>query len=133
MQHLRIAFVGSIFLLIWHYICNTPAKYLSMKKLIIILLPLMAIACQKEDTRPACEKNNTATVKLTCTSNNPYEIYVNQKFVKVINPNTSEDLQIKAGSNAVQAVQASGYLISPTVRNLTRDFKQCSTTTFSFP
>ncbi len=105
-----------------------------MKKLFLTFtIALLFNACSKDDPKQSCERNKTATVVVTSTSDNPYNFYNNGNFVKIINPQSTESIEIAAGTHFLEVVQVSGYVITPTRRSLDRDFKQCTSTAFKFP
>ena len=80
-------------------------KYLSLLSLVVILF---TTGCKKEttapDNRPACEKNQTATLVITNNSTNPYDLYNNNKFIQIINPKTNLTITLPKGSHETKAV-----------------------------
>jgi hypothetical protein len=111
-----------------------------MKKQILILTSILLLAlllpsCKKEDTRPDCEKNNFGTVTISNGSANPYDVYINGTFSRRVLGNTIvSKLQISAGnSRTIVAVQASGYVFTPSEYSTTANILQCNDYAFQIP
>lgn len=105
--------------------------------LLTLAIVLFSTGCKKEttapDNRPACEKNQTATLVITNNSTNPYDLYNNNKFVQIINPKTNVTLTLSKGSHETKVVQLKGFLISPSVFSKPYNYTACETQTFVFP
>ena len=106
-----------------------------MKTLYTIIpfaLLLLFAACEKEsdsDTNenvPDCEKNNTGTIKILNNEDDKYYIYVDDVFKGSIAPNTYTNLEYTAGFHLIKYEQADGYVLYPTVKEVTGTLAQCS-------
>ena len=83
-----------------------------------------------------CETNNTATIILINTSNNPYDIYLNGTLLRrVSGKSQTEKITIAAGENQkLYAKQVSGFLMKPTEKFYTVNIATCTTNnSWSFP
>ena len=83
-----------------------------------------------------CETNNTGTIILINTSNNLYDIYLNEKLLRRISGKSqTEKITINAGENQkLYAKQANGFILKPTEKFYTINIATCSTNNrWSFP
>ena len=106
----------------------------SIKFFVVSLLFLIFNSCSTE-TRQDCEINKYGTVQITNTSSNPYDIYIDGKFVlKLFGNQTSSKLKVSEGNDRkFYAEQASGFVLFPTVKNSTLSIISCSSYTWQIP
>ena len=97
-----------------------------MKKvLIIIAVSLLLFSCDKEKDKKACERNNTFSIELINSKTDPYEIYVNEKYVGTIAGKDKQTFDISAGYFKITFKQKSGYLLYPSVYDMTDTYSAC--------
>lgn len=103
-----------------------------MKKLSLLFIAVIAIftSCQKEDTRPDCEKNNWGSFRVDSYLDDPYNVYVDGAYKGQVSAygDVTYD-KISSGTHATKYVQASGYVITPTEYTLSVNISDCSTFT----
>jgi hypothetical protein len=98
---------------------------------LITLLSFSITSCKDdEDVRPDCEINNTGDITITNSMEDPYSIYFNGTFYRVIESNASSTFSIVSGSYRAEAVQADGYILSPTRRDVTIFMDPCAERTW---
>jgi hypothetical protein len=109
---------------------------MKMKKSLLMLSMAGAIlmgtqGCVKSNAlSPACEINNTGTLKVVCNKSDPYKVYLNNAYKGTVGSYTSKDFgNISAGTYATRYEQASGYLLYPTEYTLSVTIPQCNTFT----
>lgn len=102
-----------------------------MKKLFILLsiATLLFIGCEKDETE-SCTK---AKARFTCTSNNPYNLYIDGVFEKSIPGSSYYEIYLTAGFHYWKLEQASGYILYPTVINDSKTVIGCSDFEYVFP
>jgi hypothetical protein len=102
-------------------------KYIMKKLLLIGLISTTLFSCTKEevDDRPDCEKNNTSTVKVINTTNDSYDIYLDDVYQVLLPPNTFHNITSQAGFHLVRYEQTNGYLFTPTIENYQGTAAQC--------
>ncbi len=101
-----------------------------MKKLLTITIATLAITSCSKNKKTKCE---TGTVRFTCTSNNPYNVYIDGSYSFQIGANQFIEKELPKGYHAFKAEQASGYLLYPTVRTSSVTLSGCDDLEFSFP
>lgn len=84
----------------------------------------------QESNKPPCEKDDFGTVKLINTSTNPYNIYVDGKFLTTINGGYEQKLKLKSGSHRLKCEQVSGFLLYATVKEVNVNTVRCSDNQF---
>jgi len=99
-----------------------------------VLLFLIA-SCTKEDAEKLeCETENIGYVTITSTSDNPYDVYVDGSFEFRLQGNTFvDDYELSAGTHTLKAEQVSGYLIYPTIKEVTISMSHCDKKSWVFP
>ena len=85
------------------------------------------------DNRPPCVANNSTRIEFVCTSDNPYDVYVNNTFVVRLNGGTSQTYTFNAGFKNLRAEQVSGYVFTPTIAEATVAGEQCKAYQWVFP
>ncbi len=70
-----------------------------------------------EESIPECEKKKMATLLVKNKSNNPYNFYENDTFVKTLQGGEEAKFTLNLGQYFFKAVQNSGYVLYPTVNN----------------
>jgi hypothetical protein len=104
-----------------------------MKETIIILVSFFVFSCASDPVKPACETNNTGTLKvLNVNSSNPYAIYVDGDYKGIANGGSSLTVEIKAGTYPIRAIQQSGYIVFPSVYNSSVTVPRCGTENVQF-
>lgn len=84
----------------------------------------------------SCEKDTpctTGTVRFTNTSNNPYDLYVDNEYQFRINGNTFSDLDLLEGQRQVKVEQVSGFILFPTILENTISVFGCQESEWVFP
>lgn len=107
---------------------------ISIKIFAVSLLFLFINSCTTE-TRQDCEINKYGTIQIINTSSNPYDIYIDGKFVlKLFGNQTSSKLKVSEGNDRkFYAEQSSGFVLFPTVKNSTLSIISCSSYTWQIP
>jgi len=92
-------------------------------------------SCTKEEAEKLeCETENIGYVTMTCTSDNPYNIYIDGVYAFQIAGNSFRDRhELSVGTHTLKAEQESGYLLYPTVRETTLTIGQCEKRSWVFP
>lgn len=107
---------------------------IKMKKLLIavpIISSMLFASCEKEsDDRPACEKNNTGTLEFINSTEDSYELYLNNEYITLLLPNNKYSIDRTAGFYQVKFIQSDGYLVIPTENEGTGTLIQCEELTF---
>lgn len=100
-----------------------------MKKLIspLLLIVTLFTNCEKE---PEC---TTGTVRFTCTSANPYDVFIDGKYEFQIPGNSFTERDLPEGNRQLKAVQVSGYLVYPTIKEYTMSVFGCQEHEWIFP
>jgi hypothetical protein len=109
-----------------------------MKKLIILVvfsLIIVITSCTKEDAEKLeCEIENIGYIIITNTSDNPYNVYIDDVFVFQLEGHTfKDDYEVSQGSHMFRAEQVSGYLFFPTIRENTDYISHCQKISWVFP
>ncbi len=96
---------------------------------------LLLISCSKEEAEKLeCETENIGYITMTCTSDNPYNIYIDGVYTFQMAGNTfRDDHELSAGTHSLRAEQESGYLIYPTIREIDLTIGQCEKRSWVFP
>lgn len=103
-----------------------------MKKVVLVLLAIISItivnSCKKETTKPTCETDKYATITISNSSTNPYNIYIDGVFKMQLNGGSiSTEIKINEGnSRKLYAEQVSGYLLYPTKKTEYFNVLRCS-------
>jgi len=94
-----------------------------MKNLILLtLLSLSILSCKKDDddanspSVPTCQTLNTCKINFISNSSNPYNVYVNNVFKFQLAGNTSKEIEVTSLTPTLKAVQVSGYILLPTIK-----------------
>jgi hypothetical protein len=82
-----------------------------------------------------CEKNKTGFLVVTNTSNNPYDIYVNEKFkIRVAGKGKTEPFEIPENNNLkLYTRQVDGYMLYPTEKTSFIQVESCKNYTWTVP
>lgn len=110
-----------------------------MKKTIFSLLVILSLAgCQSEveDNRTECQKENVGYLAFQNTSDDAYDIFIDNKYYKQQPGNSVSSVWTKfpAGkSYNIKVQQVSGYLFSPTIKSYTVTLNQCDEKKITFP
>jgi hypothetical protein len=84
----------------------------------------------EESNKLPCEKNDFGAIKLINTSSNPYNLYVDGKFLTTINGRYEQTINLKSGSHRLKCEQVSGYVLYPTVKEVNVNTTRCSENQF---
>jgi len=94
-------------------------------------------ACIAATALTACTKDSKTCidgdVRFTCTSDNPYRYYIDGVLTGTLNGHTFADHKLSKGTHNLKAEQVSGYVLYPTVRELTISVQGCDSKEFIFP
>lgn len=112
-----------------------------MKKTTILLFTLISIlnfsSCSKsnEDSKPDCELKKYGTVIISNSSNNPYNVYIDNVFkVQVPGKSISNKIELNEGNGRkLYAKQVSGYLLYPTEVDKSFNVVRCSDYSWQIP
>lgn len=80
----------------------------------------------EESNKPPCEKENFGYLKLINTSTNPYNIFVNGQFLTTLEGGYEQKIKLKTGAHNLKCEQVSGYLLYPTVKEVSVTTTICS-------
>ena len=72
-------------------------------------------------------------VRFTCTSDNPYLLYIDGSFKTTVNGQSFVEYDLVSGEHVVKAEQKSGYVLYPTVRQTTLNVKAGKSIEWMFP
>lgn len=104
-----------------------------MKRVIPILLMALMFtisSCEEEDLQSLCKEG---TLRLTSISDYPYDFYLNGTYQATIQGRTFQEFEIEEGSYRIKVVQKSGYLLFPTIREVTISIFGCKEIEWVFP
>ena len=106
-----------------------------MRRLIVIFVVVVFSASCEKGTGSAsdCERNHYGWVNVTCTSSNPYKIYVNNEYRGTISGKSTMEVKVPSGSQSFYALQVSGYILYPTEVRKTFSVSDCRELTWSIP
>ena len=109
-----------------------------MKKILFFLSIAALItlfSCSKEKVeKRECESQNIGYITITNTSDNPYNIYIDGIFKFQLSGNTFEDdYEVNSGTHVFKAKQVSGYILYPTVVEITTYIGQCEKKSWVVP
>ena len=111
-----------------------------MKKLVYILavsaVTFSFSGCTKDNQQftPACETNNTGTLKVVCNLEDPYKVYLNNAYKGTVGAYTSKDFgDITSGTYSTRYEQASGYVFYPTEYTASVTITRCQTKQINLP
>lgn len=96
---------------------------------LLFLTSLFLSSCSKDET----ESCNEATVRFSCTSSNPYNLYIDNVFQIQLKGGESKTYTIKEGTHKFYAEQVSGYLLFPTTKEENVAIFGCESYTWTFP
>jgi len=102
---------------------------------IFFILFLMFGCGGKEDIAPPCETNATATITISNTLSDPYDLYVDNVFKSTIpSKQILKDYVLKEGNGTkILLRQKSGYIFFPTEYISTLNIVRCSNYTKTIP
>lgn len=104
-----------------------------MKKgLLFIAIAFMA-SCTKDDETSTDLKDNKGTVRFTNTSTNPYSTYIDGATQGTVTGKNFIEVKATAGTHKLKAVQNSGYVVYPTVVEVTAVIAAGKEKEFIFP
>ena len=103
-----------------------------IKKIIASVFIVFVLFACEEEKRP-CEKNNTFNLELTNGSSDPYNVYVNNKFILVVAGKKKETIAAPAGFAKITVEQKSGYILYPTVKEYESTISACESHYLVFP
>lgn len=110
-----------------------------MKKLLLPALLAFTLGCSKPalEVPPLqdCESKKYALVTVSNTSNNPYNLYVDEIFTRKIEGKAIvNDIQIKEGNgHKLRVEQISGYLAYPTIKTSELNIVRCTNYSWVIP
>lgn len=98
-----------------------------MRKTILIgLLAVVILAgCEKEDTRPDCEKKGYYNLEITNGSNDTYMIHINNKYINDVKGKQKKNYIVPKGFTKVYVKQKDGYILFATEKTYERTGKVC--------
>jgi hypothetical protein len=114
-------------------------------KLLVLLFSFSVLisSCKKEtidkekdkEQVADCEKYKYGNIRITNTSSNPYDIYIDNSYkLRLLGNRTSGEINISEGNNRkLYAKQVSGYVLYPTEREASFNVVRCSNYTWSIP
>ncbi len=120
-----------------------------MKKITTQFIPLLLVgfslllsfsACKKEtiingnNSSSPCQVNNTCEITfVNKNSSNPYNCYIDGDYAFQVNSSGGQNTATTtADGQSLKAVQASGYLLYPTVYTINMNIGMCSTGRWEF-
>ena len=124
-----------------------------MKNLFCVLIIVLSFSsCQKEEiiygcTDPSalnynsnatsdnnsCEFCEGGTLRLTCISNNPYDVWIDNIFAITLSGNSFVEYSIYEGTHSVHVEQVSGYILWPTIEDYNVSIYDCQDSEVVFP
>ena len=88
-----------------------------MKNLILfVIVGLFMCACIKTEVEPE-PIITTGTIRFISTSNNPYNLYINNIYKTQIPGQSSREYTLEQGFYTYSLQQASGYILTPTIKS----------------
>jgi len=103
-----------------------------MKNIFFVLLAFAATlsfsSCEKDDIGCA-----NAEVRFSCTSDNPYNIYINNQFETVVQGKNFVDIELEEGFYKFKVEQVSGFVLFPTVQEIEKTLDCGEEFQFIFP
>ena len=87
----------------------------------------MFTSCEKEESKPECEINNTGTLQIINDENDPYRVYIDNLFYITLLPNTSITYSLSEGMHPVRLTQDDGYcwICNPDEKNYETSIYSC--------
>jgi PKD repeat protein len=80
-----------------------------------------------------CETNQYGWIKFNCTSNNSYDLYINNVFQQRLAAHTATTYKLDNGTYTCRVEQVSGYIFYPTIETKSINVASCNTVTWTFP
>jgi hypothetical protein len=109
-----------------------------MKSTFLIFFSIITLcatnSCSKEEVKD-CEANKYATVQISNSSSNPYDIWIDNVYKLRLNGNSiSSPIKVSEGNNRTfYAKQASGYLLTPTEKTSNFSVLRCNSYSWQIP
>ncbi len=97
-----------------------------MKKLIICLFAVILFVGCTTTTTPTCEQDHTFSMEFTNGSNDPYDLYINDKFQQIVNAKSKVTYDIPAGYWSAEVVQRSGYTVLQIDNTFSNTYQSCT-------
>lgn len=104
----------------------------------ILVLSTLLFSCTKKETvtptntQTPCQKNNTGTLSVSSSSNNPYMISIDGVDRGSLPGKATQTYELTAGAHTVKASQESGYAVYPTIKTQNITIVQCQTSGFNY-
>jgi len=97
-----------------------------MKKLLICLsIIFLAMGCV-QTSLPTCEQNDTFSMEFTNGTNDPYDLYINDKFQQIVSAKSRVTYDIPAGYWSAEVVQRSGYNLNQIDKFYSDTYQSCT-------
>lgn len=97
---------------------------------LFLLLSMVFFSCDPDDGIIDCTKG---TMRFTCTSFNPYRLYIDGSFETTIDGQTFYEVELLEGTHNYKMEQVSGYLLYPTIVNESSFIRGCKESEIIFP
>ena len=106
-----------------------------MKKFFLMSFIILGFNYCSTETKQDCEINKYCTIEITNTSTNPYNIYIDNKFVmKLFGNQKSGNIKVNEGNDIkFFAEQSSGYILYPTTKTSNFNLVRCSKYSWQIP
>lgn len=104
-----------------------------MKKItfyLFLFVSMTLASCSKDTEEDNCTEG---TVRFSCTSSNPYNLYIDNVFQIQLKAGESKTYTIKEGTHKFFAEQVSGYILYPTTKTENFSVFGCKTYNWSIP
>ena len=81
----------------------------------------------------SCEFCTGGTLRLTCISSNPYDVWIDGIFALTLNGGSFIEYTLVEGTHTVHVEQVSGYLLWPTIEDYNVYIYDCQDSEVVFP
>jgi hypothetical protein len=97
-----------------------------MKNLLISLFVVFITMSCAQSSVPACEQDNTFSMEFTNGTNDPYDLYINDKYQQIVSAKSKVTYTIPAGYWSAEVVQRSGYTLYQTDKTYSNTYQSCT-------
>ena len=103
------------------------------KSLFIIVIALLTFSCKEEKVTTNCERDNTFEVKLTNETDEPYKVFINEKYIGSILAKRENTYNVPAGTYKISVKQAAEYILYPKLYEWTGTHSACEQDFLTIP
>ena len=99
--------------------------------MLIVAVSMIFVSCKKDEEKPDCETNNTGTIIVHNSENEPYNLMCNGTFIATLEAYEDYTLTKPAGIIYTLLLREKDYIILPTSHEVNWTSEQCTTDTWT--